>query len=104
MTIAQLIPMAINLSMGLMVFALGLQASWRDAAYMLRQPGLFASSLLSMNVIMVMLAIEMDALFALNPAVKLALVAFDELSRVRIEGTVGPGPCHQRQGRHGVTR
>lgn len=75
MTIAQLIPMAINLSMGLMVFALGLQASWRDAAYLLRQPGLFARSLLSMNVIMVLLAIAMDALFALNPAVKLALVA-----------------------------
>ena len=43
MTIAQLIPMAINLSMGLMVFALGLQASWRDAAYLLRQPGLFTT-------------------------------------------------------------
>ncbi|BCG86720.1 MULTISPECIES: Na+-dependent transporter [unclassified Mesorhizobium] len=75
MTIAQLIPMAINLSMALMVLALGLQASWTDVISLLRQPSLLARSVLSMNVIMVLLALAMDALFGLHPAVKIALVA-----------------------------
>ncbi|MER9401487.1 Na+-dependent transporter [Mesorhizobium sp. M0615] len=70
-----LIPIAINLSMGLMVLALGLHASWRDAISLLRQPGLLVRSFLSMNVIMVMIAVAMVLLFDLHPAVKIALVA-----------------------------
>lgn len=75
MTIVQFIGLAINLSMALMVLALGLQASWADATRLLRQPGLLLRSFLSMNVVMVLLALLLDALFGLHPAVKIALVA-----------------------------
>ncbi|RWQ15776.1 Na+-dependent transporter [Mesorhizobium sp.] len=75
MTIAQLIPMAINLSMALMVLALGLRASWADAASLMRQPGLLVRSVLSMNVIMAVVALIMAGLLDLHPAVKIALVA-----------------------------
>ncbi|MER8442877.1 Na+-dependent transporter [Mesorhizobium sp. M1066] len=75
MTIAQLIPVAINLSMGLMVLALGLHASWSDAISLLRQPALLVRSFLSMNVVMTVLAVLVAVLFNLHPAVKLALVA-----------------------------
>lgn len=75
MTIAQLIPLAINLSMGLMVLALGLHATWADATSLLRQPGLLVRSFVSMNVVMTVLAILMALFFNLHPAVKLALVA-----------------------------
>lgn len=75
MTIAQLIPMAINLSMALMVLALGLHASWNDAVSLLRQPALLLRSFISMNVIMAIAALVMDLLFNLHPAAKLALVA-----------------------------
>lgn len=75
MTIAQLIPIAINLSMALMVLALGLQATWADAISLLRQPSLLLRSLVSMNVLMPVLAVVMALLFNLHPAVKIALVA-----------------------------
>ena len=75
MTIAQLVQMAINLSMALLVLALGLQATWADAISLLRQPGLLLRSLVSMNVLMPILAFLMVVLFNLHPAVKIALLA-----------------------------
>jgi BASS family bile acid:Na+ symporter len=75
MTLAQIIPMAINLSMGLMVLALGLHATWSDATSLLRKPGLLIRSFVSMNVLMTILAVVMAFVFNLHPAVKLALVA-----------------------------
>ncbi|CAN7674393.1 bile acid:sodium symporter family protein [Mesorhizobium sp. LjRoot246] len=75
MTLADVIPMAINLSMALMVLALGLHASWSDATSLLRQPVLLARSFISMNVVMTVLAVLMALSFNLHPAVKLALVA-----------------------------
>jgi len=75
LTLAQIIPLAINLSMALMVLALGLRASWQDAASLLREPSLLLRSFLSMNVIMALVAIALAVLFKLDPAVKLALVA-----------------------------
>ncbi|RUU28323.1 Na+-dependent transporter [Mesorhizobium sp. M6A.T.Ce.TU.016.01.1.1] len=75
MTLAQVIPMAINLSMGLMVLALGLHATWSDATSLVRNPGLLIRSFVSMNVLMTIVAVIMALVFNLHPAVKLALVA-----------------------------
>ncbi|KRB25741.1 MULTISPECIES: bile acid:sodium symporter family protein [Mesorhizobium] len=75
MTIAELIPMAINLSMALLVLALGLQATWADATSLFRQPSLLLRSMVSMNVVMPILAILMALVFNLHPAAKIALVA-----------------------------
>jgi BASS family bile acid:Na+ symporter len=75
MTLAQLIPLAINVSMGLIVLALGLNASTADLTYLLRNPGLLVRSILSMNIIMPVFAAAVAALFNLDPAIKIALVA-----------------------------
>jgi bile acid:Na+ symporter, BASS family len=75
MTLAELIPLAINVSMALIVFALGLNATLSDATSLLRQPGLLVRSILSMNVVMLILAVAAAAIFNLPPPVKIAIVA-----------------------------
>jgi bile acid:Na+ symporter, BASS family len=72
-TIQQLLPIALKSSIILMVFALGLNASLRDATYLFRRPGELVRSLLAMNILMP--AIVVSVVFDLNPAVKVALVA-----------------------------
>lgn len=74
MSMAQIIPVAINLSLFLVVFALGLSAQRGDALRFARQPGLLLRSLLAMNVIMAVVAVAISALFDLPAAVKIALV------------------------------
>lgn len=74
MTIAQLIPLGLGVSMGLIVFVLGLHASVQDATFLLRRPGLLVRSLLSMNVVMLVFAALVAALFDLHPAIKIAIV------------------------------
>lgn len=75
MSIAALLPLAINLSIALIVFGLGLGASLNDAAYLIRRPGLLLCSLLSMNIVMPVFALLMVSLFQLHPAIELAIVA-----------------------------
>lgn len=75
MTIVQVLGILINLSIALVVLGLGLQASLRDAAYLLRHPGLLARSILSMNIAMPIFAALLVVLFDLHPAVKVAIVA-----------------------------
>jgi bile acid:Na+ symporter, BASS family len=75
MTLAQLIPLAINISLFAIVFSLGLRSTIPDMAYVLRRPGLLARSLLSMNVIMLILAAAAAMLLPLHPAIKISLVA-----------------------------
>jgi bile acid:Na+ symporter, BASS family len=75
MTLAQLIPLAISVSMGLIVFALALHASVQDATFLLRRPGLLARSLFSMNVVMPVFAALVASFFDLHPAIKIALLA-----------------------------
>jgi BASS family bile acid:Na+ symporter len=75
MTLAELIPLAISVSIFLVVFTLGLGASWRDAYFLYRRSGLIARSILAMNVVMLALAIAL--VFAFDPPlpIKIALVA-----------------------------
>lgn len=75
MTLAQTIPLAINISIVLIVFALGLKTMRGDAAFLASHPALLARSVLSMNVIMVAVAMAIAALFDLPFVIKLALIA-----------------------------
>jgi BASS family bile acid:Na+ symporter len=75
MTLIQLIPLAIATSIFLTVFALGLDANLNDATWLFRKPGLFARSIFSMNVLMVIFAIVAAKLFNLDPVVKIAIIA-----------------------------
>jgi BASS family bile acid:Na+ symporter len=75
MDLQQLIGLAINASMFVIVFTLGLRATMQDATYLFQHPALFARSLLSMNVIMLGVAVLIAVVF--NPAteIKIALAA-----------------------------
>lgn len=75
MDLASLLPLAIKASIVLMVLALGLNATWQDALYLFRKPGLLIRSVLSMNVIMPLVAAGLVVAFDLPLAVKIALVA-----------------------------
>jgi BASS family bile acid:Na+ symporter len=67
------IRLAVKASLELLVLGVGLNAQPNDAAHLLRQPGLFVRSVVSMNVIMPLLALWLAIVFDLRPPVKLAL-------------------------------
>jgi len=75
MDAAHLLPLAIKASILLTVLGLGLNADWRDATFLLRQPGLLLRSVLSMNVLMPLLAAGLVLAFELPDGIKIALVA-----------------------------
>jgi predicted Na+-dependent transporter len=75
MTLADLIPIAIKLSIVLLVFALGLRADWRDATSVFRQPRLLVRSILAMAVLMIAFVVAIASVFDLPPAVRIAIVA-----------------------------
>ena len=75
MTVAELIGLAIKVSMGLIVLALGLGANLDDAVCLVRRPGLLVRSLFAMNIAMAAFAVVVAALFNLHPAIKIALGA-----------------------------
>lgn len=75
MTIAQLIQMTLIASIFLTVFTLGLDCGWQDAMWLFRRPGLLVRSILSMNVLMVLFAVEIARLFDVAPAIKIAIIA-----------------------------
>ena len=58
-----------------MVFAIGLKATFEDASYLFRNPGLLAREFVSMNVLMPVFAVILVLRFHLDPAVKVALIA-----------------------------
>jgi len=69
-----LIALALQLSITVMVFGLGLRLSPRDTLQLLRQPRLLLRSVLSINVFMPLFAAALVASFDLHPPVKIALV------------------------------
>src|SRR5262245_12357483 len=76
MTSAQTISLAIQGSMALMVFSVGLHARVDDIAYLLHRPGLLVRSLLAMNVLMPAVAIGIAIAFPeLDRPLKIALIA-----------------------------
>jgi bile acid:Na+ symporter, BASS family len=74
MTLATLLPLAIQLSIGLLVFSIALDATVGDVTYLLRRPKLLIRSLLSMFGVMPLFAAVLAASFDLTPVVKGALV------------------------------
>ncbi len=75
MTLAEIIPLAIKVSIFLIVFAIGLKTKRGDAIFLLSHPSLMARSLLCMNVIMVIAAMLFSILLDLPVAVEVAIVA-----------------------------
>lgn len=75
MTAIQLIGLAINASMFLIVFALGLHATFDNVTYLFRHPRLLLNAILSMNIVMLAFALAVCLLFDPPPPIKIALVA-----------------------------
>jgi bile acid:Na+ symporter, BASS family len=75
MTFADLIPIAIKLSIVLLVFALGLRADWRDAVSLFRQPRLLVRSILAMAILMIAFVVAIASVFDLRPPVRIAILA-----------------------------
>ena len=67
---------AVKISLAIAVLAIGLRSSEGDALWLVRHPGLMARSILSINVIVPLIALAVSSAFDLNPAIKVALVAF----------------------------
>jgi hypothetical protein len=97
---AQTISLAIQGSMALMVFCIGLHATLDDLVYLLRKPGLLARSLLSMNVIMPAVAVTIALAFDLDRDLKAVLIALS-LSRV---APILPGSQLKKGGRESYSR
>ncbi|HSW21385.1 MAG TPA: hypothetical protein VLJ62_01335, partial [Burkholderiaceae bacterium] len=75
MTLAQLIPIALQLSMAIVIFCVALNAHFDDVSYLLSRSGLLLRSLVSMLVVMPAFAIGLALAFDLNHAVEIAMVA-----------------------------
>lgn len=76
MTVTQLISIAIQGSMAVMVFCVMLDARLEDVLYLVRRPWLLVRSVVSMNVVMPAIAISIALAFPdLDRPLKLALIA-----------------------------
>ena len=74
MDLQTLIMLALQASVFLMVFAIGLQASPEDTLYLFKRPGQLARALLSMIVIMPIVAFALWQAFDFPAAVRIALI------------------------------
>jgi BASS family bile acid:Na+ symporter len=74
MTLAQLIPVLLQLSVGLVVLGLGLQTAPGDLIYLLRRPALLVRSVLAMNVVTPLVAAAIATGLHLAPELEVALV------------------------------
>lgn len=75
MTLAKLIPLALQSSIAILMFCIALDASLRDLTHLLRRPGLLVRSLLAMNVIMPLFAVLFALAFEFNQALEIAFIA-----------------------------
>ncbi len=65
---------AIQASIVLVVFAIGLETTWTNAIFLFRQPTLLVKSLIARNLAMPLVAILLAKAFPVHPAVKGAIV------------------------------
>ena len=75
MTIAQIIGLVLQASLGVIVFCVALNAQRGDMVSLLRRPGLWLRSILAMNIIMPLIAVLLAGAFALNRQIEVALIA-----------------------------
>lgn len=74
MSMTAVILLVLKASIVLSVFALGLKATFADATFLFRRPGLLLRALFAMGVLMPCLALILASVFDLKPAVRVALV------------------------------
>lgn len=74
MTLAQIVSLVAKISIGMVVFALALQARPGDLFHLVRRPLLLLRSILAMNVIMPLLAALTASFTHIPPEVRLALI------------------------------
>jgi bile acid:Na+ symporter, BASS family len=74
-SLSALVPLVLEVSIVVLVFALGLRTTWADLTHLFRRPGLLARSLLSMIVAMPLVAVAMVLAFSLPVPVRIMLVA-----------------------------
>lgn len=75
MTLQQVTILALQASILMTVFGFGLRATPADVLYVVKRPSLLARSLGAMFVIMPVIAVVTARVFALSPAVEIALIA-----------------------------
>jgi BASS family bile acid:Na+ symporter len=75
MTIAQLIPIALQLSMAIVIFCVALNTHFEDVTFLLHQRGLLLRSLTSMLVVMPAFAVGLALAFDLTHVVEVAMIA-----------------------------
>jgi BASS family bile acid:Na+ symporter len=73
-TLAQLVPLLLQLSIAAIVVSLGLESQDGDLKSLVRRPGLFIRSVLAMNVLVPLAAAAIVLLFGLRPEVGAALI------------------------------
>jgi BASS family bile acid:Na+ symporter len=72
---ASLMPVALSISIFLLVLGIGLNARPQDATHLLRHPAQLVGSLSAMYIAMPAFAVALALAFDLRPAVKIALIA-----------------------------
>jgi BASS family bile acid:Na+ symporter len=72
---ASVIMYVLKASVALLVVSIGLQTTPRDATYLVRHPGLFARTIVSMHLAMPLATLALTVGLSLPPAVRVALLA-----------------------------
>jgi BASS family bile acid:Na+ symporter len=75
MTLAELIVLILKSSIAVLVFTVGLGTPSHELTHLLRRPGQLVRSLVSMNLVMLALAVAIALLFPLDRSVKVVLIA-----------------------------
>jgi len=75
MTAAQIILLVLKASIVLTVLVIGLNANFAESVFLFQDPRRLISSVSSMNVVILVFAVLVVAVFELHPAVEIALVA-----------------------------
>jgi bile acid:Na+ symporter, BASS family len=75
MTLEAAVLLALKASIVLSVFAVGLDAQFQDALYLVRRPSLLVRSLVAMDVVMPVVVAMIVEAFRLHPAIEIVLVA-----------------------------
>jgi bile acid:Na+ symporter, BASS family len=75
MTGSQILVLVLKVSIVLTVMAIGLKATFSEAIFLFQRPKRLFRSFLSMNIVMLVFAVLVVAVFNLHPAVEMALVA-----------------------------
>jgi BASS family bile acid:Na+ symporter len=75
MTLAEVIVLILKVSISVLLFTVGLGTAPRELTLLVRHPGQLVRSLVSMNLVMLALAVAIALLFPLKPSVKVVLIA-----------------------------